>query len=67
MKNYRIDSKALRMTFLLIGMFIFLGMWLTGLNVVHWLLYLPAIFLMFAGITGICPSLILNKIIFKES
>lgn len=67
MKKYMIDSKALRMTFLLIGMIIFLGMWLTGLNAVHWLLYLPAIFLMFAGITGICPSLILNKIIFKET
>jgi len=67
MKKYMIDSKALRMTFVIIGAFIFLGIWLTGLNVVHWLLFLPAVFLIFAGITGICPSLIVNKMIFKES
>ena len=67
MKKYTIESRALRMTFLLIGMLIFLGIWLTGMNVAHWLLFLPAIFLVFAGITGICPSLIINKMIFKES
>ena len=67
MKKYMIDSKALRLTFLLIGMFICLGIWLTGLNVAHWLLFFPAVFLMFAGITGICPSLIINKMIFRES
>ncbi len=67
MQKYMIGSKALRMTFILIGMLIFLGIWLTGLNVAHWVLFLPAIFLVFAGITGICPSLIINKKIFKES
>ena len=67
MQKYMIGSKALRMTFILIGMFIFFGIWLTGLNVAHWVLFLPAIFLIFAGITGICPSLIINKKIFKES
>ena len=67
MSNYMIDSKALRVTFVLIGLMIALGIWLTGVNVVHWLLFLPAIFLVFAGVTGICPSLIINKKIFKES
>ena len=67
MQKYMIGSKALRMTFILIGMLIILGIWLTGLNVAHWVLFLPAIFLVFAGITGICPSLIINKKIFKES
>ena len=67
MKNYMIDSSALRMTFIMIGIFISLGIWLTGFDVVHWLLYLPAGFLVFAGVTGICPSLIINKMIFKES
>ena len=67
MQKYMIGSKALRMTFILIGMLIFLGIWLTGLNMAHWVLFLPAIFLIFAGITGICPSLIINKKIFKES
>ena len=66
MSDYMISSKALRLTFVLIGLVIFLGIWLTGVNVVHWLLFLPAIFLVFAGVTGICPSLIINKKIFKE-
>lgn len=67
MKKYKINSKALRMTFLIIGLIIFLGIWLTGFDVAHWVLLLPAVFLTFAGITGICPSLIINKILFKES
>ena len=67
MNKYMINSAALRVTFILIGMFISLGIWLTGIDVVHWLLFLPAVFLIFAGITGICPSLIINKKIFKES
>lgn len=67
MNKYMMSSKALRLTFVMIGIVIFLGIWLTGFNTVHWLLYLPAAFLTLAGITGICPSLILNKKIFKES
>jgi len=38
---------------------ILLGIWLTGFNVVHWLLYVPVVFLAFAGITGICPGYII--------
>ncbi|MCK4674933.1 MAG: hypothetical protein KAT61_03390 [Gammaproteobacteria bacterium] len=67
MKKYMIGSTALRVTFILIGLFIALGIWLTGFDVVHWVLFLPAAFLVFAGVTGICPSLIINKKIFKES
>ena len=65
--KYSIDSKTLRMTFIIIGIFIFLGIWLTGFDTAHWLLYLPAAFLTFAGISGICPSLIINKMLFRES
>jgi hypothetical protein len=61
-----IDSNALRMTFLIIGLMVLLGIWLTGFNVVHWLLYVPTAFLIFAGLTGICPGLIVNKLILKE-
>ncbi len=67
MSNYMINSKALRTTFVLIGLVISLGIWLTGVDVVHWLLFLPAAFLVFAGVSGICPSLIITKMIFKES
>ena len=62
-----IGSRALRMTFLVIGALIWLGVWLTGFSTVHWLLYIPATFLTFAGVTGICPGLIINKLIFGES
>jgi len=45
---------------------IFAGIWLTGFNIAHWLLYLPAIFFMFAAISGICPGIIFMKKVFKE-
>lgn len=66
MKGYMIGSRALRMTFLVIGIIIWIGIWLTGFGIVHWLLYVPAVFLVFAGVTGICPGLIFNRIILKD-
>jgi hypothetical protein len=38
---------------------IFGGIWLTGFNQVHWLLYVPAAALVFGALTGICPGLML--------
>lgn len=66
MRKYMIDSLALRMTFLFIGAIGWFGIWLSGFNTIHWLLYVPSAFLTFAGVTGICPGLIINKLIFKE-
>ena len=65
MKEYMIQSKALRMQFLFVGLVLCLGIWLTGVSVIHWLLFVPAFFLTFAGISGICPGLILQKILFN--
>jgi hypothetical protein len=45
---------AMRMAFLAVAAVIMLGIWLTGFNTVHWVLYLPVAALTFAGITGIC-------------
>ena len=57
---------AIRMLFLMIAGLILLGIWLTGFNVVHWVLYLPVAALIFAGVTGICPGyLIFKKLGFK--
>ena len=57
---------AMRIVFLFIAAFILLGIWLTGFNVVHWVLYIPPAALAFAGITGICPSfMIFKKLGFK--
>ncbi|MBU1236301.1 MAG: hypothetical protein KJ634_09860 [Gammaproteobacteria bacterium] len=49
---------ALRMLFLSIAGVIALGIWLTGFDKAHWLLYVPVAFLTFAAVTGICPGLI---------
>lgn len=58
---------AMRMLFLTLAALIFFGIWLTGFNVVHWVLYLPVIALVFAGVTGICPGYMLfRKLGFKE-
>ena len=45
---------AIRMLFIFMAAFISLGIWLTGYNQVHWLLYIPPAALLFAGVTGIC-------------
>ncbi len=66
MGKYMIGSKALRLQFLITGLVISLGIWLTGIDNVHWVLFLPAGFLTLAGITGICPGLIISKLMFGE-
>ncbi len=59
---------AIRMLFLMIAGLILLGIWLTGFNVVHWVLYIPVAALVFAAVTGICPGyLIFKKLGFKGS
>ena len=54
-------SSALRAQFLSIALIVFIGIWLTGFDKVHWFLYFPVVVLSFAGITGICPGLIFWK------
>lgn len=49
---------AMRMVFLTVAMLLSLGIYLTGVNNVHWLLYVPTVMLAFAALTGICPGLI---------
>jgi hypothetical protein len=58
---------ALRMLFISIAAVITIGIWLTGFDKAHWFLYVPVVFLTFAGITGICPGLIFwSKLGFKN-
>ena len=57
---------AIRMLFLVMAAVIAIGIWLSGFNNVHWLLYIPVIALTFAGATGICPGyMFFKKIGFK--
>lgn len=59
-------GSAFRMLFIFMAAFIMVGIWLTGFNTVHWLLYIPPAALLFAGITGICPGYMLfRKLGFK--
>ena len=59
-------SSAQRVHFVSIALLIFIGIWLTGFNRVHWFLYVPVIGLTFAGIAGICPGLMFwRKVGFK--
>ncbi len=49
------------MVLLTICTVISIGIWHTGFDKASWVLYVPAGLTLFAGITGICPGLILWK------
>lgn len=66
MKAYFQASPAVRFFLLVVSLNIWLGIWLTGFGIAHWWLYVPAGFLLFAAITGLCPGLILSRWLFKE-
>jgi hypothetical protein len=57
-------SAAMRFFFFVIGSVILLGIWLTGFNIAHWLLYVPVVFFYLAAITGICPGLKFSNMLF---
>lgn len=57
-------SAAMRFFFLVVGSVVLLGIWLTGFNTAHWLLYLPVVFFYFAAVSGICPGLIISGMLF---
>lgn len=57
---------ALQMTFLTTALIIGVGIYLSGWQQVHWLLYLPIIGLVIAGLTNFCPvTYVYKKIGFK--
>jgi len=60
-------SRSMRFFFFVAGSVIWAGMWLTGFALVHWLIYIPATFFYFAVVTGICPGLIVSRLILGES
>jgi len=66
MKAHFQASHAVRFFLFVVSLNIWLGIWLTGFGIAHWWLYVPAGFLLFAAITGLCPGLILSRWLFKE-
>lgn len=59
-------NTSLKAFFLCVGLVLWAGIWLTGFDIVHWLLYVPATFFLFSAVTGICPGIIFFKEIFKD-
>lgn len=59
-------STQLRVWYVVFALLIIIGIALTGFSNVHWFLYFPPAALLFAAVTGICPSQIaINKILGK--
>jgi len=52
---------AMRLYMVIMAAVMGLGIWLTGINTVHWLLYVPVIIFVLAAITGICPGMFLTR------
>lgn len=65
MEEYRIGP-AMRLFFAVSGAIIWSGIALTGFAAVHWVLYVPAVFFAFAVVTGICPGLIISRLLTRS-
>lgn len=65
--NNLLIAKPLRFFFFVTSLVIWLGVYLTGFQTVHWVSYIPAVFFMFAAITGICPGIVFSKKLFKDN
>lgn len=59
-------STAMRFFFLIASTWLWLGIWLTGFATIHWIVYIPAVFFLFAATTGICPGIIISNALFSE-
>lgn len=66
MREYLI-GRSMRLFVFLVGSMIWVGIWLTGFETVHWLLYAPPIFFYFAAITGICPGMIISRLVLGDT
>ena len=59
-------SPSVRLFLLVVGSVIWGGIALTGFQVVSWLLYVPAVFLVFAAVTGFCPGMMITRWLMHE-
>ena len=59
-------SPQIRFFFFVSASILWAGLFLTGLEKVHWLLFIPPSFFLFAAVTGICPGLIISNLIFRK-
>lgn len=59
-------SNEMKAWFVVFSAVIWIGIYLTGFEVVHWFLYIPAVMLIFAAVTGICPTQLMVFSLFKK-
>ncbi len=59
-------SNEMKAWFVVFSVVIWIGIYLTGFEVVHWFLYIPAVMLIFAAVTGICPTQLMVFSLFKK-
>ena len=64
LKNLKI-SNEMRLWFIGPIVMLWIGIYLTGFDVVHWLIYIPAVMSVFAFITGLCPGMFLIRNILR--
>ena len=60
-------SPSVRLFLFAVGSVIWGGIVLTGVSVVHWLLFVPAVFLSLAALTGFCPGMIISRWLLREN
>jgi len=65
MNKFKIGA-PMRFFLLIMTAVIMAGIWLTGFNSVHWLLYLPPAFFVFSAVTGLCPGMFISNSLFGK-
>jgi len=66
LKSLFTASASMRLFMFNTSLFILAGIWLTGFDTVHWLLYLVPAFFVFAAVTGLCLGLAIPRMIFDR-
>ncbi|HIP50699.1 MAG TPA: hypothetical protein EYG94_01310 [Campylobacterales bacterium] len=54
-------SIEMRLWFIGPMLMLWTGIYLTGFDLAHWLLYVPAVMSVFAFVTGLCPGMFLIR------
>ncbi len=62
--NCKIGSE-MRLWFVGPILFLWGGIYFTGFDLVHWLLYIPATLVVFAFVSGRCPGMLLIRYVMK--
>ena len=60
-------SIPLRAFFLTSSLVSWVGLWLTGFSTVHWLLYIAPTAFLVAGVSGICPGMMISTKLFGKA